>query len=475
MSSKEDKDINLKYTFIGSYSESGVGFSKVNPKRGISLIVLVITIIIMIILAGVTITSVNSSIDDAKEVAFINDVLAIEDSVMSDYILTGDIASVDDVEYTKDTISSLITSSTSKTSFLSEVTLNGDEDSVFFKLSVSDLDIDTSSRGNGDDSLDYYIVAYPTMNVYYLKGIQIGSSVFFSTVNLSDNSIDTDYTTDNSSTSVYLTSGINVTRNTSSLNSLGIKLEVNMETSESLYISFCEDIATSSDKRLITTNVGSNTISFNSLVELQSNYANSITSSDIAKIEGDLDTRETDRYIYIGKYEGNELVGSVKIDLNNYGTISSSVVSRDVTKYTSINTITLNLEQGDSEIKEIRYVYDVVYNELGEEVSYYETETIDDAFILAKGTKGSVSSLVSSIKVHKYVKSIKVVVLDTAGNYTSYTVEILDAFDGYGMDTSGGAVVPDLEEDVSISKTEAFVGYYADMDADGTVDGVNIC
>ena len=408
-------------------------FSIVNPRGGISLIVLAITMVVMLILVGVTIFSIDVSNDEIKKVTFLNDVLTIEDAVTSEYFLTGKIYSQDNVEYSKNELLNLIKD---KRNLAEEIILNGDENSTFTKLSLANLNLRKSNNGFGKDKLDYYVVAKQTLNVYYLKGVEIDDKVLYSTITISPETI-LNNTTDDSSISTSFSSGINVTRNSKNANKLGIKLEVNILPNEQLYISFCEGLATSNIKRLITTTVGNNVILFNNLTELQGKYASSMSSYDIAKIEGDLSTRLTDRYIYIGKFKNGELLGNVKIDLNDYLMLSSSVETKDIVKYTSINTVTLNLKQGDSNIKEIRYVYDKVYNTKGDEISYYNVDSIDDLFVLKRGKKANVDKLTSSFKVDKYVKSIKVLVIDVSGNYNSFDVEVLNSFDGVGMDLGG--------------------------------------
>ena len=443
-------------------------FSIVNPRGGISLIVLIITISVMMILVGVTVNKINVSNNDAKEVAFVNDVSAIEDSVMSEYILTGKIPTVDDIEYTKDDLLSLAKDSTT---LAEEIRLNNDDEAKFSKISLEKINVKSSSRGTGKDSLDFYAISSPNMNVYYLKGYNIGNKTYFSIVNLSGK-IAVDNSLDNSSTSVQTTAGIKFTKTTTDGNKIGAKIEVDMEEGELLYVSFSKDI-TSNDKRFLRTTIGSNVITFNNLTELKNIYSTDITNTDIAKIEGDLSIRSSNRYLNIGKFKGNEVVGSIKIDLNNYGTIAPKITANNVLRYKNQNTVTLNFKKGDSTIKEVKYVYYKVYNSLGVEMNYYENPSVTDEFIISKGIKASVTNASVTLKVHKYVKSIKALVMDVAGNYNSFDVEVLNSFDGVGMDLgeneSGSGSGIESEQSIKDVITEGdYIEYNSKRDYKGT-------
>lgn len=54
------------------------------------------------------------------------------------------------------------------------------EDKVkFYQIDMKKLNLKNSTRGTKVDGYDVYYLAYPSFNVYYLKGVEIGNQIYF--------------------------------------------------------------------------------------------------------------------------------------------------------------------------------------------------------------------------------------------------------------------------------------------------------
>ena len=71
---------------------------KIRFKRGISLIVLIITIVIALIILGATIVQINSSMENADIVSFAEDLTIVQDSVNMHYIQNDEIPYIEPEE-----------------------------------------------------------------------------------------------------------------------------------------------------------------------------------------------------------------------------------------------------------------------------------------------------------------------------------------------------------------------------------------
>lgn len=83
-------------------------------------------------------------------------------------------------KYSIDEISAL---SSNADEFKNEVQLNGEDESTsFYKVDLGKLEFDKTIRGtarSGENDNDVYVVAYPSFNVYYLKGIKVKRFIIF--------------------------------------------------------------------------------------------------------------------------------------------------------------------------------------------------------------------------------------------------------------------------------------------------------
>lgn len=129
-------------------------------KKGISLIALIITIAVLIIIAGATIQKGLQRTEDAKVARHNTDISTVQEEVESYYYNKGgELPIADLTPYPLPTGSSLYT----------ETAKNGDNTDTFYKLDSSKFG--KASGNNGTDPSDFYIVSATRHNVYYVKGI----------------------------------------------------------------------------------------------------------------------------------------------------------------------------------------------------------------------------------------------------------------------------------------------------------------
>lgn len=162
-----------------------------NNNKGISLIVLIITILVMIILTGtVTVVAVNQ-INDSRKVSFAQELLQIENAVDEYYFANDstfpaykDIGGTV-VEYKLDNTMPTGTTQNAKNQITAlektyGVTDEQTDDIIFNRVDLSMIDVKQANRGiEKEGNLDIYIVSNTTRKVYYLKGLSVGDTTYY--------------------------------------------------------------------------------------------------------------------------------------------------------------------------------------------------------------------------------------------------------------------------------------------------------
>ena len=138
-------------TSIKSYVE---GYFHSNPQKGITLISLIMTVIILLILSTITISSIRSSNNVAPYNNMIADITLLEDKILVYYNKYGEIPKKADVAGKE---------------------LEG---STYYEIDLSKLENITLNYGiktDGDET-DIYLVN-ENLEVYYLKGIEKSGTI----------------------------------------------------------------------------------------------------------------------------------------------------------------------------------------------------------------------------------------------------------------------------------------------------------
>lgn len=148
-------------------------------KSGISMFILLITIIVVIILAS-TITISLDQISTKKDLSiFANNISAIEEYIKSCNILKEELPF--DGELTLEEVKSRVDSEYIE-NFTNELLNNGDNLTVSFKkVDMSKIGVENKSTGYEKEGInDIYIYSELTGTVYYLMGIENEENIIFS-------------------------------------------------------------------------------------------------------------------------------------------------------------------------------------------------------------------------------------------------------------------------------------------------------
>jgi Tfp pilus assembly protein PilE len=402
---------------------------KQNTKNlGVTLMALIITIIISLILISVTIFAIKNTVDNASLTNFGNEINDIQDATKSYYVLKNEIPKKEDENsMTKSDVLSLVNDN-NKTSFEEELSLNGDASSEeFYKLDLSKIEVEKTNKGletRGQD--DIYIISYPSINVYYLKGIKVKNKMYYSIINVVENKNISSTSIDTSETSIQTVAFMSVGKNNAKwTNKMGITIKSEIKVDEEIYIELSG--ANISKKLNLQSGVE---IKFDSLSELNSlNILESaLTATNITDFDNTIGTKQIN---IIKKQSGIE-IGRIKLDLSNYDNGLPFVSNVVLNNYDNMNS--LNLVLGDengsikSGVKEVRYDYLTKYNENSNTTSpYYNNITSFDVnYMLNTAKKSGISKdNIVDIKIPKDVNVVKVAVVDNAGNVEMLEYDIL--------------------------------------------------
>ncbi|MEG2348428.1 MAG: hypothetical protein RSB67_02125 [Clostridia bacterium] len=394
-----------------------------DKKLGISLILLVITIVITIILTTAIIISVNTSKNNAALVSFAEEISTIEDQVSSYYIQNDEIPYLDsEMPISQKALMDLIPLS-DKNIFTQELELNLDKNTnemlgAFYFIDLSKIDITNSKKGykKSGENNDVYVVAYPSMNVYYLKGIKVNKNKYFSfTSKISDiTKLNQTNTLSDSSTTVQTVNGITVRKlNKKWTNSLDLTIDSYIEDGEELYLY----IQGGNKIKLNTTKKSTNKISFNTFDELVTKgISTSILASDKLNFES---ASLNDKKIEITKEKSGEEVGRVEVKYSNYDNVSPVINQDTIIKISDMkNVISFKISDESSGIKEVRYEYLKKYNKKGEIACFYSGITeYDEIYMKSRAKKAKISSSgYVEIEIPKEIEGIQINIFDKSGN-----------------------------------------------------------
>lgn len=144
-------------------------------KKGISLIALVLTIVVTIILATVTIVAVGDAITDTNKSEFAKEVYSIQSLVKQYNFKENKFPVVSQFVVDLSTLDSV-----GKEQFSSEPEyLTGSVTLYYIDLYEAGVENTTRGLKKDSDNTDVYLVSEATGKVYYLKGEKIGDNVYY--------------------------------------------------------------------------------------------------------------------------------------------------------------------------------------------------------------------------------------------------------------------------------------------------------
>lgn len=143
-------------------------------RKGISLISLIVTILVIAILASISIPSGIEKINKAKLAAFNENILLVKQETDGYYLSNYEYPVKLDTHGEP-----IIYSISSNTGLLSKITQKNDQSDIFYVIDLSKIKISDSDLGIGKTIDDYYIYAKKSRNVYYAKGVDIGGIRYY--------------------------------------------------------------------------------------------------------------------------------------------------------------------------------------------------------------------------------------------------------------------------------------------------------
>ena len=396
-------------------------------KNGITLIILVLTIILALILVTATTLAVGNSIDNARLAAFANDLKEVQDAVKI-YYMENDFfpTPADSTEALSQKAIFEIVSN--KVIFKQDLSVNNDYNEnenlgSFYKIDLKILGVEQTVRGTQEDRQpdDIYVVSYPSMNVYYLAGVKAKNNTYYSlSTRLTDVVKVVNEPPQYTNTEEQSAYGVTVKKLKKAwTNTLNMSIEAQMDSDEGLYIKL-----QGGSENKIDTVAGQNIFLLDNFNEIYSQNSNSYLNTNISDedIKNFNSSVQDNKYLEIIKKneDTGETIGTIKVNLSNYETtIPIKATDSVIESGEEYNTVTFKVHDDVSGVREVRYEYLKKYDErTGLPVLYYNgVETFDPSYIKTRGKKAELyEDGTVKIQIPKEIEGIEIRVFDRAGN-----------------------------------------------------------
>ena len=396
-------------------------------KNGITLIILVLTIILALILVTATTLAVGNSIDNARLAAFANDLKEVQDAVKV-YYMENDFfpTTADSTEALSQKAIFEIVSN--KVIFKQDLSVNNDYNEnenlgSFYKIDLNILGVEQTVRGTQENREpdDVYVVSYPSMNVYYLAGVKAKNNTYYSlSTRLTDVVKVVNEPPQYTNTEEQSAYGVTVKKLKKAwTNTLNMSIEAQMDSNEGLYIKL-----QGGSEIKINTITGQNIFLLDNFNEIYSQNSNSYLNTNIPDedIKNFNSSVQDNKYLEIIKKneDTGETIGTIKVNLSNYETtIPVKATDSVVESGEEYNTVTFKVHDDVSGVREVRYEYLKKYDErTGLPVLYYAgVDTFDPSYIKTRGKKAELyEDGTVKIQIPKEIEGIEIRVFDRAGN-----------------------------------------------------------
>lgn len=154
-------------------------------KKGISLVSLMITVVIIVLLATTVTISATSSINNSRRINFANEISFIQEKVDNYYLSNNSLPILEKINLDED--------------YLKDFAYNNDEVKELYRIDFSKLGKLEKVYGNEENSIDFYAIDISTNKVYYVAGVGIGNIRYYSLtdelktiIRYTDNSLNND-------------------------------------------------------------------------------------------------------------------------------------------------------------------------------------------------------------------------------------------------------------------------------------------
>lgn len=404
---------------------------KLNKKSGISFIILVLTIVVALILLASAYGVTSNVMNNGVITNFTEDLLMVQDQATLYYTMNGTIPKYDDTD--KETASNVLSMVDTKyrAKLQEEMELNKDTQNDFYKIDLSKLDIDRSSRGfsNSGNVSDVFLLAYPTFNVYYLKGASVGDEIYFSLSTRltsiarlpNDLKEQIDYVI-----STKTSHQINVTKNEEDwYNKMNISISTYVDTNETLYMSISDG-----ELKQITpvTQNTTNRYYFDSLEDILNGKTNiKVTNLTKEEVENFSNLEKDKKYIEIVKRQSGVEISRIKINLSGYDNTAPTRISEPlVTSVGENKNISFKIKDDGVGIYKVKYDF-LVFQEDGKTTQdyYSNIKSFDIDYLSVNGKEANLNNDgVVELQVPKSIKKMAFVLIDHLQNARYFEVQI---------------------------------------------------
>ena len=145
---------------------------KNNNKKGITMLVLVVTIAIALVLLTTITVSFSKLTQSTKKKEFAKEILAVQNAIDQYKFMN------DKYPVTNDVFEISVASTTVSSQFMQEASFKTGTVRLS-KIDYYEAGIESLSRGMGSTTDDYYAVSLDTGIVYYVKGQAIGNDLYY--------------------------------------------------------------------------------------------------------------------------------------------------------------------------------------------------------------------------------------------------------------------------------------------------------
>lgn len=326
---------------------------RLKEKKGVTMLVLILTIILIVIISGAVISNLNVTTENANLSNFANNISQIQDKARSMYILENKLPVSNVAEkLTREDLLELVETE-NQNAFFDELNENGEgKNARFYKVDLDKVGVDKTIIGSEKDGEDdIYVISINSLKVYYLRGVEYDNNMYFSINSKISKIVDLPIAQqDSSEVTVKTFQAVTVTRkNKGYTKDLEMKIIANIELGEKLKISY-KGIT---EKTLLLPE-GQTIIDVNKLEDLNVYLNESFSTTELNAFNN---LRNNDRVITLTKYYNNENVGSVEIDISNYDNAAPIIEKISSSSYTDFNLVTFNAsDNGGIANSKIAYV-----------------------------------------------------------------------------------------------------------------------
>ena len=141
-------------------------------KKGISLMVLGITIVVMIILASTMVVSCQNMITDTLKQDFASEIYSLQKLVDSYYYLNQEYPILASIQIDLSEIDPIWWSQFEGEDIISQKI-------ELYQIDLEKCDVEQLKRGVGKTSKDYYAVSQKTGKIYYIQGFQSENAIYY--------------------------------------------------------------------------------------------------------------------------------------------------------------------------------------------------------------------------------------------------------------------------------------------------------